>query len=360
MTQNTPGVQNTQNPPTMQTTKANPDSRGNTDNKDPQPTLKSSGQLRWGIASTGRMASLFVQELHQVQAQVVAVSSRELSQAQAFAHQYQLPYCFDSLAEMIQASAIDILYVSSPNHLHLEVSQLALQQGVHVLCEKPAALDPGSLAQVLAQNPQVAWMEGYMFRIHPAFRDLQSDLQSGVYGEIQEIRAQFGIELAHSEQEYRYQAQYGGGCLLDLGVYGLSAIQAIIGLDQAQSQVQAKQEYGVDVDTQIELEISGVRAHVQASFERELTPQLEILTSLGHLKMSSPWIPSSLECQIQWSPQDAEPQVVYQGGGGVYWGREALHFEELIAQGQCESPAMSRSDSIALAEFTQALKLKFL
>ena len=55
--------------------------------------------MKWGILATGTIAKKFASTLEQMGAegeQLVAVGSRHLESAQAFARQYGIPRCYDS------------------------------------------------------------------------------------------------------------------------------------------------------------------------------------------------------------------------------------------------------------------------
>ena len=116
--------------------------------------LVSNQKIKWGISSTGRMAQLFVNELQLIGSNIQAVASREYENSRAFCNKNGIPYSCDSIHQVFEY--IDILYIPSPNHLHIPISELALQNGVHVLCEKPASLNFEELNSIHSQ-----WLRVY-------------------------------------------------------------------------------------------------------------------------------------------------------------------------------------------------------
>ena len=51
---------------------------------------------------------------------------------------------------MLREAGSDAISITVPTHLHTECSIAALQAGVHVLCEKPMALDLEQCARMMA------------------------------------------------------------------------------------------------------------------------------------------------------------------------------------------------------------------
>ena len=99
--------------------------------------------MKWGILATGTIAKKFASTVEQMGAegeQLVAVGSRHLESAQAFAQQYGIPCCYDSYEALAADPEVEAIYVATPNTLHYENCKLCLEQGKHVLCEKPVAV----------------------------------------------------------------------------------------------------------------------------------------------------------------------------------------------------------------------------
>lgn len=74
-----------------------------------------------------------------------AVYSRTKERAESFAREQGALHTFTSLQEMAASPLLDAVYIASPNVCHVEQCRLFLQNGKHVLCEKPlAGPRPGS------------------------------------------------------------------------------------------------------------------------------------------------------------------------------------------------------------------------
>ena len=74
--------------------------------------------MKWGILATGTIAKKFASTVEQMGAegeQLVAVGSRHLESAQAFAQQYGIPRCYDSYEALAADPEVEAIYIATPN-----------------------------------------------------------------------------------------------------------------------------------------------------------------------------------------------------------------------------------------------------
>src|SRR5262245_49187467 len=74
-------------------------------------------------------------------AEVAAICGRNPERAAEMAGKYAIPSVFTDYREMIEKGRLDAVVVSTPDDLHYPVTMAALEAGLHVLCEKPMALN---------------------------------------------------------------------------------------------------------------------------------------------------------------------------------------------------------------------------
>ena len=129
--------------------------------------------LRWGILGTAAIArDALVPAIRRAGAgRVVAVASRDLEKARAFADALEIPSAFGSYAELLDSGAVDCVYVPLPNTLHAEWTIRALDAGLPVLCEKPLAMDARQGLAILAASRRTGLpvAEAFMYRHHPLY-----------------------------------------------------------------------------------------------------------------------------------------------------------------------------------------------
>src|SRR5512139_78672 len=136
-----------------------------------------SDPVRWGIIATGRIAAQFVEDLLLLpSASVVAVGSRDLSTASAFAARYDIPHAYGSWAELALDPSVDVVYVATPHTAHHAASRLCLEAGKAVLCEKPLTVDLASAQSLvdIARSHGVFLMEAMWTLTNPTIQQVHA------------------------------------------------------------------------------------------------------------------------------------------------------------------------------------------
>ncbi|QXD25096.1 Gfo/Idh/MocA family oxidoreductase [Opitutia bacterium ISCC 51] len=188
-------------------------------------------KVRWGVLSTANFArTRFLPGFMQSEwVDVVAVASRNLEGAQAFATEMGIPKAYGSYEELLAADDIHAIYNPLPNHLHVDWSIKVLEAGKHVLCEKPLglnALDAQRLVDVAARYPKLNAMEAFMFRFHPQWVTAKAWTDAGKIGDLRTIQSFFSYYNV-DPTNIRNQADIGGGAMLDIGCYCTSLTRFI-------------------------------------------------------------------------------------------------------------------------------------
>ncbi len=115
---------------------------------------------------------------------------------------------------------IDIIYIVLPNGMHAEYTIRAAKTGKHVICEKPMATNVADARATLAacEKAKVKLLIGYRLHFEPYNREMMRLGQKEVYGSVQKIIADDGMNLGPSSWRYDKELA-GGGPLQDVGIY---------------------------------------------------------------------------------------------------------------------------------------------
>ena len=90
----------------------------------------------------GKIAKKFAQGLATLpDAELVAVGSRSAKTAQAFAQEYKVSNVHASYEALAQDPEIEVIYVATPHPYHVANTNMCLEAGKAVLCEKACARD---------------------------------------------------------------------------------------------------------------------------------------------------------------------------------------------------------------------------
>jgi len=188
--------------------------------------------LRWGIISTGTIASTFAHDLAFIDEGVVqAVGSRSMASANTFADTYGVPNRHDSYEALVNDPEVDVVYVATPHTMHLANATLALEAGKPVLVEKAFTMNAADSRQLvaLAREKNLFAMEAMWTRFLPHVVKIRELIAEGVLGEIVLVEADHGKYFAPNPEHRLFAPELGGSAMLDLGVYPVSFASMLLG-----------------------------------------------------------------------------------------------------------------------------------
>ncbi len=146
-------------------------------------------EIRWGIVGPGRIAAGVVQDFpHAPGARAVAVASRSLDRAQAFADKYGLDRAYGSYAEIMSDDEVDALYIATPHPQHHAIAVAALNAGKAVLVEKTFTATVAGAIDIIetARRNRVFAMEAMWTRFQPAIVLARELIEDGAIGEVRQ------------------------------------------------------------------------------------------------------------------------------------------------------------------------------
>lgn len=229
--------------------------------------------VRFGILGTAKVArALFEQPIEGVG--IAAIASRELSRADAFAREFNIPKSFGSYEEMLSDPTIDAVYVPLPHHLHCEYTLRAASAKKHVLVEKPAALSVAELTNMLAscKANNVLFMEGFMYRFMRIHNRVKEISRSGAIGDLRYIDFSWSHKIRKKGPAgFRMDRSLGGGSLYDLGVYGIDFLRFIAEREPKLVSAYMRREAGdgPDIFTQASFEAGDLCAVVTCGYDAD-------------------------------------------------------------------------------------------
>ena len=155
----------------------------------------SNAKLRIGIIGVGLYASYkHIPTLRQIdRVELVAVSRRDSNKLSQIQHAFHIPEAYTNWREMLEKARLDAVVVATPDHLHAEHAIAALEQGLHVLLEKPMAVRyEDALAIALAAEASgTILMVGYNNRVAKLWRAAKRLLAEGALGTIRQANFAF-------------------------------------------------------------------------------------------------------------------------------------------------------------------------
>lgn len=254
--------------------------------------------LRWGVLGTAGIARSQVVPAIQSSSngRVTALAGRDPKRNAEFASTFGIKDVFTSYEALLTSPNVDAVYIPLPNSLHAEWAMKAADAGKPVLCEKPLALNAPEARRVAehfaAKN--VPLMEGFMYRFHPQNIHALKLAKNGAIGEVREVRAHLSVDImADAAGNVRFDKALGGGSLLDMGCYAVSAARRFLGEPTAAlAAFDIDPKTGVDISATAVLEFPGARAAlVSSSFKASGQGLYQVIGTEGTIDVPRAFIP---------------------------------------------------------------------
>ncbi|MBU4331126.1 MAG: Gfo/Idh/MocA family oxidoreductase [Acidobacteria bacterium] len=313
--------------------------------------------LNWGIIGCGRIAAKFARGLQTLKGcRLVAAASLSEGKAERFAVQFGIPRFYTDYETLVRDPDIHIVYIASLHNAHCGNTLLALNNGKHVLCEKPFALN-GDQAQQMAEaarSNDLFLMEAMWTRFLPASRKLKRLIDEGGIGEVKHLRAEFGFHVPWDPDDRLHSLPLSGGSLLDLGIYPVSYARWIFGCDPESIQSTADiGRSGVDEQSSYFFSYPGGRsAHLFSSFKVRVQNEALIAGSEGYVRVPNFFHPHKFTVRGA-GLTSKKYRIPYRSTGLQYQAEEAM---ACVRAGKNESPVMPLNESVEIMRTLDALR----
>jgi predicted dehydrogenase len=301
--------------------------------------------VRWGLLSTARINDAILGAAAESDAaEVVAVGSRSVDRARAYASEHGIARAHGSYDELLADPEVDAVYVSLPNGLHVEWAVRALEAGKHVLVEKPFSARASEVERAfdVADRHGLVLSEAFMWRHHPQTHRLVGLLDE--VAPVKLVRATFSFPLDRPA-DVRWQPELDGGSLMDVGCYCVSAIRLVLG--------EPSDVRGLGVGDGVDRNFAGVLrfgdralATFDCGFDLPGRDSLEVVGDGGTLFLADPWHARSPGILVNGEPVEVERANSYR--------LELEDMAEAIATGR--PPLLGRTDAVGQARVLEALR----
>ena len=306
-------------------------------------------KIRWGIVGPGSIANRFALAVKNVAcAELVAVTSREESRAQAFAEKHGIPNVFCGYESMAASDQVDAVYIATPHPFHKPCAELFLNAGKHVLCEKPVCVnaDEAQKLKKCAERNGVFLMEAMWTRFLPAILEAQEIVKRGDIGEVLGIEADFCYTSTPKGAPRLYLGELAGGSLLDVGVYCLHFAALFLGNAPETLVALADTDGAVDLHTHMLLKYkNGAIANLTSAINVKKPETAYIYGTKGHIYL--PCFYGAQELFVTVGKHTEHIVKEYIGNG---FEEEIIEVCRCIAEGKLQSDIMPMEESITMMQ----------
>lgn len=195
-----------------------------------------------GLIGTGFMGRAHAMAFHNarstfdlpVQLKLVALADADAARAQQCADAWGFDRSHADWQQLISDPEVDLVAVTTPNHLHFPMAMAALEAGKAVYCEKPLAvsLEQAEQMQRAAKAAGVVTRAGYNYQHNPIIGLARQMIDSGELGQIISFQGEFSEDFMGDPQSpwsWRCDPAHAGGALADLGSHLLAMARYLLG-----------------------------------------------------------------------------------------------------------------------------------
>ena len=299
-------------------------------------------ELRFGILSTSSIAPRFIAAVRAAKAgQILAVSSRTLEKAQEKATEWEIPTAYGSHKELLEDANVNIVYISTVNALHYPWAKAALEQGKHVICEKPCttSVRETEALYALAREKGLFFMEAEKMLFLPAVLAVKERIEKGDLGQI------YMAELSHSfpasYNGWMFDETAGGGPLLSSGIYAVQLMAWLFGRITQIRGTASKLETGVEWQYILTGETEqGVLFSAKNSTRAVLDNTCRIFGTKGYVELPNYWKARTAIFHIAGGEEvlefPCEHELIY----------EVAHIVDCMEKGLITSPVVTEEVSV--------------
>ena len=150
-------------------------------------------------------------------------------------------------AEAKRADGIEVVSIVTPNHVHVPAALSFIEAGIHVICDKPLALnlkEAKQLEKALAKHPHVIFALTHNYSGYPMIRQAKAMVKAGELGEIRLVQGEYPQDWLTTALEKTGQKQAAwrtdpkrsgaGGCVGDIGTHTYQLMCEVSGLSASE------------------------------------------------------------------------------------------------------------------------------
>ena len=193
-------------------------------------------KLGAGIVGTGFIGPAHVEALRRIGVNVVGLVASSEEKSRAKADELSIERAYASFEDMLADPDIQVVHLTTPNHLHFPQAKAALLAGKHVVCEKPLAMNSGESGELVRLAAELGLVNAVHFnlRFYPLVQQARAIVQNHELGDLFIVHGSYLQDwlLFETDWNWRLEPELGGmlRAVGDIGSHWLDLITFITGL----------------------------------------------------------------------------------------------------------------------------------
>ena len=195
--------------------------------------------IKWGFIGCGEVTKYKSGPAFQKieHSEVVAVMSRDISKAKAYAKERGIAKWYNDAQELINDEDVNAVYIATPPSSHATYAIMSMKAGKPVYIEKPMAVTYEECCRInrISQETGIPCFVAYYRRYLPYFLKVKSLVEEGAIGNVINIQIRFAQpprDLDYNKENLPWRVQpdiAGGGYFYDLAPHQIDILQDMFG-----------------------------------------------------------------------------------------------------------------------------------
>jgi predicted dehydrogenase len=197
--------------------------------------VTATGQPRAAVVGTGFIGIVHVDALRRLGIEITGMVGSSPERVREKARTQPLPEPYDSFEAMLADPRVDVVHLTSPNHLHFPQARAALAAGKHVVCEKPLGVSSAETGELLALARDSGLVHAVNFNIrhYPQCREARERVAAGAIGDVRLVTGAYLQDwlLYDSDWNWRLEDDRGGAlrAVGDIGSHWIDLMTYVTG-----------------------------------------------------------------------------------------------------------------------------------
>ncbi len=197
--------------------------------------MSKTSEIGAAVIGTGFIGTVHVEALRKIGVQVRGVLGSTPERGAARADALGVSHAYASLDEILADASVDVVHVTSPNHLHVPQASAILAAGRHVVCEKPLALTARESGALAAQAGASGLVNAVNFniRFYPLHQHVREIIAAGDLGDVRLVTGHYFQDwlLLETDWNWRLDPDQGGAlrAVGDIGSHWLDLMAFVSG-----------------------------------------------------------------------------------------------------------------------------------
>ena len=198
--------------------------------------MRRPSEIGAAVIGSGFIGTVHIEALRRMGVQVHGLLGSTPERGAASAERIGVPKAYASLAELLDDERVEVVHVTSPNHLHHPQVVQILEAGRHVVCEKPLAMTSGEsreLVGLAAESGRVSAVN-FNIRFYPLNQHVRDLIGGGGVGDVRLVSGHYFQDwlLLETDWNWRLVPDLGGSlrAVGDIGSHWLDLVAFMTGL----------------------------------------------------------------------------------------------------------------------------------